>query len=452
MRDPAVKRSELPDGPVTLTDRLVASLKPRKGRARDDVFDTVVPGLACRVSRAGTRSWVLKYQRRIRNEQTGRWDATNERGRWSIGVYPTLTLAAAREMAQSAKTDLQQRGIDPSAGKREARTGATFGDLADEYLKRHAKAKKRSWTQDERTLNEDILKYWKSRPAKAIGRRDVHELIDRIIDRGSPVMANRALALVRKVFNYGVQKDWIDGNPASLITKQPEASRDRVLSDEEVKALWDVLENAKTLKRVTDDEDSDAPAVSPTIALGLQMLLLTAQRPGEVFSMRWADLDERGGWWTIPGDSTKNGEPHRVPLTKRALGVLADAKKSRPDNNAHVFAGTQGASVAARAKKAAAALRRARVIDFEFQRRDLRRTAATGMARAKIVRGTISHVLNHVEGGPRATAVYDRYAYDAEKRTALEAWGRRLDAIISGAAARSLLPFKRGGRRARAAR
>jgi integrase len=159
------------------------------------------------------------------------------------------------------------------------------------------------------------------------------------------------------------------------------------------------------------------------------MLIVTAQRPGEVFRMRWQDIG-KAGWWTIPSQYTKNSEPHRVPLTKRALTLIDEATKASPGNNPWVFAGTQGANVAARAKKAAAALRRDGGIAFDFHRHDLRRTAATGMAQAGTARPTISHVLNHVDGGARATLVYDRYSYDDEKRAALEAWGRRLDAIL----------------------
>jgi integrase len=81
-----------------------------------------------------------------------------------------------------------------------------------------------------------------------------------------------------------------------------------------------------------------------------------------------------------------------------------------------------------RAKKAPSAI--ARVLKVDFRGHDLRRTAATFMAASGIPREHIGHVLNHIEGGARATLVYDRYAYDREKRIALEAWSRTLNAIL----------------------
>ncbi len=111
----------------------------------------------------------------------------------------------------------------------------------------------------------------------------------------------------------------------------------------------------------------------------------------------------------------------------------------------YVFVGN-GASVRDRAKKAPAAI--ARVLDIDFRGHDLRRTAATRMAAAGVPRDHIAKVLNHVEGGARATRVYDRYSYDAEKRMALEVWSAALTRVLAeklqtGAAA---VPIRRGAR------
>src|SRR5207302_203102 len=138
--------------------------------------------------------------------------------------------------------------------------------------------------------------------------------------------------------------------------------------------------------------------------------LLTGQRGGELVRMRWADVDLDAGWWTIPATDTKNGEPHRVPLVERVRAII---KAQQIDDEAQefVFVG-RGASLRDRAKKAPAAIAKALVLDFRGH--DLRRTAATRMAAAGIPRDHIAKVLNHVEGGARATRVYDRHSYDAE--------------------------------------
>ena len=145
--------------------------------------------------------------------------------------------------------------------------------------------------------------------------------------------------------------------------------------------------------------------------------------------MRWADVDLDGGWWMIPGEHTKNGQPHRVPLTADVVELIRTQKPQEEDEpSEYVFAGLGGAAVLHRAKKAPAAV--ARLLKIDFRGHDLRRTAATFMAAAGIPREHIGHVLNHVEGGARATRVYDRYAYDREKQIAVETWGRTLKGIL----------------------
>jgi integrase len=188
------------------------------------------------------------------------------------------------------------------------------------------------------------------------------------------------------------------------------------------------------------------------IARGLQVLLLTAQRSGEVFTMKWEDLDlvdgwENlklvSGWWTISATRSKNKQAHRVPLVPRVVDLLREAKATRPVNNRWVFGGEKDGSVAARASKAMRELRRAEAIDFDVHRHDLRRTAATEMGRAGVQRTTIAHVLNHVDRGSRATQIYDRYDHDAEKRVALETWARRLDEVLTARAPVRVVAFAR---------
>ena len=166
--------------------------------------------------------------------------------------------------------------------------------MTADYIERHAKPRKKSWKEDRRQLSADVLPYWASRQVKAITRRDVHELVDRITDRGKPVTYNRVKALVSRIFKHGIDRDWLDHNPAAGISKQPETSRERVLSDEELTGLWGALQSVKTGKRVTDDHP--APLISPMLARGLQLMLRTAQRGGEIFTMEWGDVDEASGW------------------------------------------------------------------------------------------------------------------------------------------------------------
>lgn len=444
---------------IELTDLGVKSIRP--GPQRIDYFDTIRPGLVLRVSPSGHRTWCVLYR-------VGGDVPSNTLRRKTLGAYPDLTLAKARKRA-AADLLKAQAGKDPGAEKTAARKAETFGELADAYLE-VAKKRKRSWGEDERILNAELLDHWRTKKVRHLTRRDVRERIDAIAER-APVMANRVWALVSRIFNFAIEREWIDANPAARITRQPETSRDRCLSHDEIRALWGYLEDARILRRVGEPEPAPeqdgtcpnlpapapgkgkkrGPRTAPMIARGLQVLLLTAQRPGEVFRMRWEDLElpedwrtdqalKTPAWWTIPEAFSKNKEAHRVPLTSGVLAILRECAALAPENNRWVFAGIAGGSVAARAKRAAAAF--SKDLGFSFHRHDLRRTAASEMAAAGIPRDTIAKVLNHVDRGARMTAVYDRYSYDLEKRVALETWARRLQAILE-AKPGAVVPFVR---------
>ena len=170
-------------------------------------------------------------------------------------------------------------------------------------------------------------------------------------------------------------------------------------------------------------------------------MLRTGQRAGEVFDMQWRDVDEAKGWWTIPGEKAKNKKTHRVPLTPAALALLAEARHatSRPGgrlvnsgNDGLVFEGPEGGSYHSRAVKVVSKFREAGLITGDYIRHDFRRTVATGLQALNLPTSTISHVLNQQEGGSRVTPIYARHDFSTEKTAALEAWGRHLDALITG--------------------
>jgi integrase len=384
-----------------------------------------------------------------RKQFTVRYRFQGKQRRLLLGEYPAVTLAVARKRARKAQSAIDD-GRDP-AGERQVAKAAktdTVASLADDYLRKHAWKFKKSAAEDKRILDVEVLPRWKDRSVRELTRRDVRALVDRVAER-APIMANRVLAVVRKMLNFAVDHDWIDANPAARVAKPaPERSRDRVLSEEELRRLWRVLSHLPTTsdlpapgrKRAKGEKDDPLCPVSAPLASLLKVRLLTAQRGGEVARMRWADLDLDAGWWTIPADHTKNGQPHRVPLTTSVIELIRAQKPEDSDEpKGHVFVGSKGPSVLHRAKKAPAAI--SQVLKVDFRGHDLRRTAATFMAAAGIRREHIGHVLNHVEGGARATRVYDRYAYDREKRIALETWARTLKAVVERKATGNVVAF-----------
>lgn len=408
-------------GRIALTDRTVRALKPPTA-GRLDVWDEDNPGFGLRISAEGRRTWILMY----RMGKTLR--------RLTLGRFPTLGLAAAREKATDALREAA-KGEDPGRRKIEERSAETFSDLAREYIERHA-SKKRSGREDVRLLNGSphkkktgkiphvpLVTRWGPRRIKDIKRRDVRELLDEIAAR-APIMANRTLALVRKMFNFAIEHDWLEANPCHMI-KRPgeEKQRERVLSEDEIRLVWKAL----------DDQ-------SPLIAALFRIRLLTAQRGGEVHGAAWSEFDLANGWWTIPAERSKNGLAHRVPLSPQALRILKPWRQTVRDSPWVFPSSRQKGPHIAHAQKAIERIVRASGV--QFRGHDLRRTAAGLMVGAGVQRLVVSKILNHVETG--VTAVYDRHGYDQEKRAAVDFWGKRLDQIVSGKRSKVLAFVARG--------
>jgi integrase len=327
-------------------------------------------------------------------------------------------MADAREMARLKLAEVQ-KGTDPATMKREARDADTFAMLAERYLTEHARIKKRpsSVREDEKMLRRELLPRWGERKAHEITRRDVIALVDGIAARGAAVGANRVLSLASKIFNFGVAKEVIDVSPAYRVPKPgKERQRSRALRDEEIAAVWAGL----------CSETADMAAL-------FRVLLLTGQRRGEVVGMRWSEIDIKSGWWEIPGERTKNGRAHRVPIVGEALAIIRTLSVSGRENDL-VFPGRRkGRPFVNLAKPLTRVIGRSGVAGFTLH--DLRRTAATGMARAGVAPAIISRLLNHVSSGAngsRITEIYNRHSYDSEKRAALTKWDRQLHAVVTG--------------------
>lgn len=382
-----------------------------------------------RVSWSGKKSWVYQYRFRLRTH------------RITFGSYPEMKLAEANARAEQARIAIAD-GRDPAAEKYANDHAKTFADLCDEYMKRHAIPKKKTWKEDQRIIDRDLLPKWKHSAPSEITRSHVRAVVEAVYDRGAHVHANRVLALIRKMFNFAIEREWLEHNPCHQV-KPPggkERPRERVLNDEEIRQVWTAF-------------DAEEPAVRAVFKLRL----LTAQRGGEVLSMRWADVDLDAGWWTIPAERAKNGLSHRVPLNPQAVSNLKELRdwqaKRLPEINEgrakkHLDAKEasewvfpsrwhEGESLAW-TRKATKRIRESCGVDFRPH--DLRRTAASRMTSTGTPRLVVSKVLNHVETG--VTAVYDRHSYDAEKRKALTAWGRQLQRILAAKSDGNVLTFQ----------
>jgi len=423
---------------MRFTDKGIAALKAKAERY--EVWEDGRTGFGVRVSSKGRRSWIFMYR------------FGGKARRMTLGNYgPGMGLASARLKLAQAKNTLDH-GEDPGkaaiAEKWTEREAATGKDLVDEYLERSAKGL-RSYDEIKRILEREVVPAWGRRKAKSIKRRDVILLLDAIVDRGSPIMANRTLNWVRRMFNFGIARELIDVNPSSGIeAPSQETERERVLTEDEVRRLWAGL---------------PAADVTDATRLAVKLLLVTVQRPSEVSAARiseFGDLKDR--LWTIPGERTKKSRVHLVPLSDQAVQLIEDAKRScakddllfpSPDGNeamtSHALSkaflrnatalGIPQPQVPERdprkkltpeeEREAKLALKRERK-RVSFTPHDLRRTGFTGITELGFTRFIADRVTNHTEAG--VGRVYDRYEYLREKRAALEAWGARLNEILAG--------------------
>lgn len=383
-----------------LTDRLLRSLSA-KATKRLVFHDRALPDFGVRVSESGRCSYFVRY-RTHRGER--RWK--------TLGTHPILPLADARKLARATLVEVA-KGRDPVLEERARREAETVEDFAEVYLDRYAKVAKRSWKEDYRQLKRDVLPIIGRLPIGEVRRQDLIGIIDRVADRGAGVQANRTAALLSKFFAFARDRGLIELSPAQALPRAvQEVARGRVLGADEVRKVWGALEPER-----------------PGVASALRLVLLTAQRPGEVLAMRHTDID--GMWWTLGASGTKSGRTHRVPISPIALEVLQVALSSSEDYQpaVYVFPSPRASGPVRWLSHASARVRR-RIPDVpHWTPHDLRRTAATHMAQLGASRFIIGRILNHADRS--VTSVYERYDYDAEKAEALSAWGERVGEILA---------------------
>ena len=421
---------------MRFTDRSIAALKSKAERY--EKWEDGRTGLGVRVSPKGRKSWVYMFR------------FNGKARRMGLGTYPAIGLAKARVMHAGAK-EMLAKGSDPGAHQTERklaeRSAETVLDLAEEYLEKWARPRKRSAGEDERMLNKDVVPIWGMRKAKDIRRRDVILLLDGIVERGAPIAANRTLGVIRRMFNFAVARDLLDATPVAMVrAPAKENQRDRVLSADEMRILWNGLEDA---------------AMSPAIKLVLKLQLVTAQRKGEIIGATLSEFNVEEKAWIIPAERVKNGIAHKVPLSPLALGLIEEARavarqaevarakqlpETEPREIEWLFPSPRGdshidpkavnhalwrACMPPEKRPKAAQYSKAPAIGLtNIVPHDLRRTAASGMTALGINRLVVSKILNHVENS--VTAIYDRHTYDQEKRCAMEVWATHLEGILSG--------------------
>ncbi len=214
--------------------------------------------------------------------------------------------------------------------------------------------------------------------------------------------ANRLLACRSKKFSWGIEQEIVSANPCLGIKKNSEKPRERVLTEKDFRRLWQGLD--------------EASGMSHGLRVALKLILVTAQRPGEIAGMRRSEIE--GDWWTLPGVRAKNGKPHRVPLTSLAKELLASVGSEDDE----VFPASRGPEGTLLVSSLAHAIREAEFVGPQpWTPHDLRRTAATCIASVGVQPHIIDRLLNPTDPSVHARH-YDQYVYDAEKASAVNRW------------------------------
>jgi integrase len=383
--------------------------------SRADFTDPSEKGLVFRVTPNGAKSWAFVYRRK----------ADSKKRRVTLGEFPDMGLADARTKASQFRVAVIA-GDDPAAAKAAFRKLETVDGLLDRYLKDYAEPRKRSAAEDRRVFKKEVRPAIGSHKIGTVTRAEVLSIINAMKDRGSGVGANRALAAIRKAFNWAKAEGYIHDNPAAGIApRAKEQTRSRALTADEIKAFWTGLNDA---------------AMASGSKLALKLALVTGQRIGEVAGALKQELNLPKSEWIIPASRSKNGREHSVPLSRLAADLFKEALKLSGESK-YVFPSRPRSKAVKRDQPLASAgvshamadnLEQLGLKDNPATPHDLRRTVASHMAAMGIGENIVARVLNHAsEIGKTITgSVYIRHSFSAEKRRALEAWADELDRII----------------------
>jgi integrase len=379
-----------------LTALSVQNVKP--GSTRREIPDGGCAGLYLLVQPSGKKSWAVRFR---------------HAGRSCKLTLPVTALADARKAATAALAEVAA-GRDPREARRTAEEKAqlakadTVRSVCEAWLEREGR-KLRTVDQRKSVFARWVYPEFGGRPIGDVKRSDIIKLLDRIEDQSGPRAADTALAALSRVFNWYAPRSDDFRSPIvrgmGRAAPAVERARSRTLDDDEIRRVWTAAGNAGVF------------------GVGVKLLLLTGARLSEIFKMRRSEID--GDDWVLPAARNKVKQELVRPLPRAALDLLEGLPVI--DGCEFYFAptGKRPFNDYARAKKQLDTA--SNVGDWRIH--DLRRTARSLMSRAGINTDHAERVLGHVIGGVRG--VYDRHAFHAEKKHALEALAALIDRIVS---------------------
>lgn len=396
-----------------LTERAIEQLETPT--TRQNYQDDVARGLTLRHAPTGSKVWVFSY----------RVNGSENTNVLTLGNYAELGLAAARTLANSYRTLIDQR-IDPRA-THEARLAATaappepepppepdkpvyrFKHLTEHYLE-HIKGRKKPATREEyaRQIKKDLLPAWGEKECESFERSDVADRIDAVKKRGITTGANRLLTLIGSIFSYGIKNRGLKLAHPSYGMEEPfiETPRKRLLADDETRALW--LHCVKLATPVAD---------------AVRLLMLLGLRTTEIFGLMWSEVRLAERVLVIDGPRMKNSYDHRVPFGPMVYAILKKLRANAAPDAVRVFPGlTRHHRSYRKIMKAFPGVQIGR---------DNRRTFGTSLGNLDIERDFVGRLLSHAKGDT-ADQHYNFAKYDKPKRAAFIAREKIVTSIISG--------------------
>jgi integrase len=392
----------------TLTDAAIRKLKPPTSGSVD-YYDRACPGLALRISYGGAKAWSFTYRH------------NGVLRRMTLGRYPLLGLAEARQAWIRLRQDVAH-GKDPLRDRKIKRPSTAYSASVEEWLERD-QAGNRSRHVTRRVFERDVLPTLGDRDIADVGRRDVLDVLDAIVDRGAPVMARRTYGRLNRFFNWCVGRGIIEVSPMVAMPRPGgrEKGRERVLADAELAKVWRAC-------------DELGWPYGPCV----QLLALTGARRGEIGALRWDEIVDDA--IVLAGDRTKTSEPHSIPLSPMAAAIVAELPKVT--GSPYVFSLNGKAPIAnwGEVKKKLSAS--ADIAPWVLH--DIRRTVATGLQKLGVQLQVTEAVLGHVGSRGGVVGVYQRHGFEVEKRASLEAWGAHIAALIEGRRPGTVVPLRKG--------
>lgn len=392
-----------------LTKRFIDGLEYNaEAKQRDVRWDSDISGFGIRIYPSGKKSFVLSYR------QAG------TKRLFTIGQYGNITLEQARILAQKKMGEVAD-GKDPLLTRRATKKKHDWNvnRAGKEFLRKLKSTSDRHHGEVERIFEKDVFPTIGKMPIDEVTKDHILKIIDDVLERGAGVMANRTLMRLSRFFNWCIERNLIEHSPVYKLPKPTqERTRDRVLADYELKEILELIENTSY---------PFGPLVN--------FLLLTGQRRSEAASMRWSDYDRKRKIWVLPREHTKSDRAHEVPLCDKAIEIIESAPKmgdyifsstgDRPFENFSRLKKVLDTKIKSQRSK------NGEVNILSWTLHDLRRTCASGMARLGVAPHVIEKALNHSSGKIRGVAaIYNRYEYAPEMRSAFDVWAEYVDKIM----------------------